>query len=147
MCYSGEIEESCEELLKEGIATLKVDGTNGFVFELPDENGNTKCVLYRRQDPKLTKEGDAKYKKGEQLEHDDFVKIEGGIPCQEKPFGNHYPFQRPLNKGDKWEMVAFQRALEQGKLVKGSVEIVGKKIQKNADKYDVEAGLTIGALS
>ena len=37
MCYGNEIAEGSEEILKKGIATLKVDGTNGFVFEFPDE--------------------------------------------------------------------------------------------------------------
>ena len=67
--------------------------------------------------------------------------IIGGIPCQEEPFNKHFPFQRPLNKGDKWETFAFEQAKKSGKLCKGSVEIVGSKIQSNCDNYAVEAGL------
>ena len=44
MCYGNEIAEGCEEILKKGIATLKVDGTNGFVFEFPDEVKN--CIVF-----------------------------------------------------------------------------------------------------
>jgi hypothetical protein len=80
-------------------------------------------------------------KNKEDLQPEDFVAIEGGIFTQEKPHGTHFPVQRPLNKGDKWEQLAEQRAKDANKLVKGSVEIVGRKIQKNVDKYDVDAGM------
>ena len=81
MCYSGKIAEGNEDVLKHGIATLKVDGTNGYVFEFPDETDpqKTKCVLYRRQDPRLNPQGQAKQKKGEKLTKDDFLKIEGNV--------------------------------------------------------------------
>jgi hypothetical protein len=37
MCYGNEIAEGCEDILRKGVATLKIDGSNGFVFEFPDE--------------------------------------------------------------------------------------------------------------
>jgi len=140
-CYANTVVEGLEDILLHGIATLKIDGSNGYVFEMPDDKGNTQLILYRRQDPRLTKEGERKEKEGKELEKSDFVFIEGGIYCQEKPHHTHFPVQRPLTSKDKWEVLAYQRARDAGKLCKGSVEIVGRKFQKNADNYDVDAGL------
>ena len=47
-------------------------------------------------------------------------KYQGGIPTMDEPFNTHFPFQRPLQKGDKWERYAYEKALETGKLVKGN---------------------------
>ncbi len=134
--YRGTVNDDfTEEMLKTAIFTLKIDGRCACIRI---DDGHP--VLYVRHDARLTEEGMKRYENGEKVEYPrDFKPVPGGIPCSDEAEARHFPLQRPMNKGDKWEMEAFKKTIDhipEEELVAGTVEVMGLKIGKNPEKFE-----------
>ena len=106
-----EITPGCEEAFKNGIATIKIDGSCCAII-----NGE----LYKRYDAKKGK-----------------TPPEGAIPCDEPdPVTGHWPHWVKVDKtngGDKWFIKAYENYISEtkGTIADGTYEAIGKHFNNN----------------